>query len=100
MQKILKILIIYIYINYLFDENTIDQKLLDFVNNVNFSLDYTEQDYNTDIDGKKGEIQVNDFIIGYKNSNNTFKVSNLINEVISDAINNDSGITKRFTKNL
>jgi hypothetical protein len=84
----------------LYDENTIDQKLFDFVNNVDFSLDFTEQDYDTDIDGKKGEIQVNDFIIGYKNSNNTFKASNLIDEVISDAINNDSGITKRFTKNI
>jgi len=86
--------------NILYDENTIDQKLFDFVNNVDFSLDFTEQDYDTDIDGKKGEIQVNDFIIGYKNSKNTFKVSNLINEVISNAINNDSGITKRFTKNI
>ena len=86
--------------NILYDENIIDQKLFDFVNNVDFSLDFTEQDYDTDIDGKKGEIQVNDFIIGYKNSDNTFKASNLINEVISDAINNDSGITKRFTKNI
>ncbi len=86
--------------NILYDENTIDQKLLDFVNNVGFSLDYTEIDYNTPINNKLGEIQVNDFIIGYKNSKNTFKVSNSINEIISDAINNDSGITSRYSNNL
>ena len=60
----------------LYDENTIDQKLLDFVKNVNFSLDYTENDYGTDKDSKKGEIFVNNIIIGYKNSKNTFTVSN------------------------
>ena len=86
--------------NTLFDENTIDQKLLDFVNNLNFSLDYTEQDYDTDIDGKKGEIQVDNFNIGYKNSDNTFKALSSINEVISNAINNDSGITTRYNDSL
>ncbi len=84
----------------LFDENTIDQKLLDFVNNVSFSLDYTENDYDTDIDGKKGEIQVDNFNISYVNSNNTFKAPNLINEVISNAINSDSAITSRYSNNL
>jgi hypothetical protein len=69
--------------------------LLDFVNNVYFSLDYTENDYDTDKDHKKGEINVNDFAIGYKNSKNTFKASNAINEAISIAINNDSGITTK-----
>jgi hypothetical protein len=85
----------------LYDENTIDQKLLDFVNNVNFSLDYTENDYDTDKDGKKGEILINNIIIGYKNSKNTFKVSNsATKEAISNAINNDSGITKRASNIL
>ncbi len=70
------------------------------VKNTNFSLDFTENDYDAEIDDKKGEIQVNNFIIDYKNSDNTFKASNLINEAISNAINNDSGITKRFSKNL
>jgi hypothetical protein len=79
----------------LYDEDTIDQKLLDFVNNVNFSLYYTENDYDTDKDGKKGEINVDDFIIGYKNSKNKFIASNTINEAISSAINNDSGITTK-----
>ena len=66
--------------NSLYDESTIDQKLIDFVNNVNFSLDYTENDYDTEReDHKKGEINVDDFIIGYKNSKNTFKASNAIN---------------------
>jgi hypothetical protein len=86
--------------NSLYDEDTIDQKLLDFVNNVYFSLDYTENDYDTDKDGKKGEINVDDFIIGYKNSKNKFIASNTINEAISSAINNDSGITKRTSNNL
>jgi len=86
--------------NTLFDENTIDQKLLDFVNNVNFSLDYTEFDYDADIDGKKGEIQVDNFNIGYINSNNTFKASESINEAISNAINSDSTITSRYSNNL
>ena len=86
--------------NILFDKSTIDQKLLDFVKNVNFSLEYTESDYNTPTNNKLGEIQVNDFIIGYKNSNNTFKASNSINKAISDAINNDSTITSRYSKNL
>ena len=86
--------------NALYDENTIDQKLLDFVNNVNFSLDYTENDYDADKDGKKGEILINNIIIGYKNSKNTFKASNAINEAISGAINNDSGMTKRFSDSL
>ncbi len=37
----------------------------------------------------------------YKNSKNTFKVSNLdTKEAISKAINNDSGVTKRFSNNL
>ena len=84
----------------LFDENTIDQKLLDFVNNVNFSLDYTEFDFGANIDGKKGEIQVDNFNISYINSNNTFKASNSINEAISDEINNDSGVTNRYSNNL
>ena len=79
----------------LYDEDTIDQKLIDFVNNVKFSLDYTENDYDTDKDGKKGEILINNIIIGYKNSKNTFKASNAINEAISGAINNDSGITTK-----
>ena len=35
--------------NSLYDESTIDQKLIDFVNNVNFSLDYTENDYDTEM---------------------------------------------------
>jgi heme/copper-type cytochrome/quinol oxidase subunit 4 len=85
----------------LYDENTIDQKLLDFVKNVDFSLDYTEKDYDADKDGKKGEILINNIVIGYKNSKNTFKVSNLAtNEAISNAINNDSGVTARVSKNL
>jgi hypothetical protein len=79
----------------LYNEDTIDQKLIDFVNNVYFSLYYTENDYDTDKDGKKGEINVDDFTIGYKNSKNTFKASNAINEAISSAINNDSGITTK-----
>ena len=74
--------------------------MLDFVNNVYFSLDYTENDYDTDKDGKKGEINVDDFTIGYKNSKNTFIASNSINEAISSAINNDSGITTKWSKNL
>ena len=87
--------------NSLYDESTIDQKLIDFVNNVNFSLDYTENDYDTEReDHKKGEINVNDFTIGYKNSKNTFKASNAINEAISGAINNDSGMTKRFSDSI
>ena len=86
----------------LYDEDTIDQKLIDFVNNVNFSLDYTENDYDTEReDHKKGVISVDDFTIGYKNSKNTFKASNLATkEAISKAINNDSGMTKRFSNNL
>ena len=85
----------------LYDESTIDQKLLDFVKNVNFSLDYTENDYDTDKDGKKCEILINNIIIGYKNSKNTFKVSNLATkEAISNAINNDSGITTHFSNNF
>ena len=82
--------------NTLYDENTIDQRLLDFVNNVNFSLDYTENDYDTDKDGKKGEILINNIIIGYKNSKNTFKASNAINDDISNAINNNSGHDKKI----
>ncbi len=39
--------------NMLYDENTIDQKLLDFVKNVDFSLDYTEKDYDADKDVQK-----------------------------------------------
>jgi hypothetical protein len=74
--------------------------LLDFVNNVNFSLDYTEFDFGANIDGKKGEIQVDNFNISYINSNNTFKASNSINEAISDEINNDSGVTNRYSNNL
>jgi hypothetical protein len=82
--------------NSLYDESTIDQKLLDLVNNVYFSLDYTENDYDTEReDHKKGVINVDDFAIGYKNSKNTFKASNAINEAISSAINNDSGITTK-----
>ena len=84
----------------LYDEDTIDQKLIDFVNNVNFSLDYTENDYDTERDGKKGEINVDDFTIGYKNSKNTFEASNAINEAISGVINDDSGMTKRFSDSL
>jgi uncharacterized membrane protein (DUF485 family) len=87
--------------NSLYDEYTIDQKLIDFVNNVYFSLDYTENDYDTEReDHKKGVINVDDFAIGYKNSKNTFKASNAINEAISGAINNDSGITKHLSDNL
>ncbi|MBQ6280081.1 MAG: hypothetical protein IJK72_01285, partial [Mycoplasma sp.] len=85
----------------LYDEDTIDQKLIDFVNNVNFSLDYTENDYDTDKDGKKGEIKINNINIGYKNSKNIFEASNLdTKEAISNAINNDSGVTARFSNNL
>jgi hypothetical protein len=85
----------------LYDENTISQELLDFVKYVHFSLDYTENDYNTDKDGKKGEILVNNIIIGYKNSKNTFTVSNSdTKKAISSAINNDSGVTARFSNNL
>ena len=85
----------------LYDENTISQELLDFVKYVNFSLDYTENDYGTDKDGKKGEILINNIIIGYKNSKNTFTVSNSdTKKAISNAINNDSGVTARFSNNL
>jgi hypothetical protein len=80
----------------LYDENTISQELLDFVKYVHFSLDYTENDYGTDKDGKKGEILINNIIIGYKNSKNTFTVSNSnTKQAISNAINNDSGITTK-----
>ena len=50
---------------------------------------------------KKGEILVNNIIIGYKNSKNTFTVSNSnTKQAISSAINNDSGVTARFSNNL
>jgi len=87
-------------------ENVDDKKPIEYQNavrliqNTNFSLDFTENDYDTDINGKKGEIQVDNFNIGYKNSDNTFKASNSINEIISDAINNDSCITKKFSNSL
>ncbi len=90
----------------LLKEDNSDEKPIEYQNaikltqNTNFSLDFTENDYDTAIDGKKGEIQVDNFNISYVNSNNTFKVSESINEVISNAINNDSGITKRFSNNL
>ena len=87
--------------NSLYDESTIDQKLIDFVNNVNFSLGYTENDYDTEReDHKKGVIKINGFNVGYKNSKNIFKASNSINDDISNAINNDSGITRHFSNNL
>ena len=61
--------------NSLYDEDTIDQKLIDFVNNVYFSLDYTENDYDTEKeDHKKGVIKINRFNIGYKNSKNILKL--------------------------
>ena len=85
----------------LYDEKIIDQILFDFVNNVDFSLYYTENDYDIEReDHKKSEINVNGFIIGYKNSKNTFKVSSSINEVISNAISNDSGLMERYSNNL
>ena len=86
--------------NILYDESKIDKKLIDFVKNVDFSLDYTENDYDADKDGKKGEILINNIIIGYKNSKNTFKASNVINKAISSAINNDSSMTKRFSNSI
>jgi hypothetical protein len=87
--------------NSLYDESTIDQKLIDFVNNVYFSLDYTENDYDTEReDHKKGVIKINRFNVGYKNSKNIFEASNSINDDISNAINNDSGMTKRFSDSL
>ncbi len=76
------------------------QNAIKLIKNTHFSLDFTENDYDTEIDGKKGEIKVNNFIIGYKNSNNTFKTLNSVNQTISNAINNDSGITKRFSNSL
>ncbi len=83
------------------DEKPIEyQNAIKLIQNANFSLDFTEKDNDTDIDGKKGEIQVDNFNIGYKNSKNTFKALSSINEVISNAINNDSSITKRFSNSL
>jgi len=83
------------------DEKPIEyQNAIKLIQNANFSLDFTEKDYDADIDGKKGEIQVDNFNIGYKNSKNTFKALNSFNQAISNAINNDSGITKRFSNNL
>ena len=84
----------------LYDEKIIDQKLLDFVNNVDFYLDYTEHDYNTPVNVKKGEIQIDSLTIGYKNSKNTFKASSSINDLISNAINNESGLMERYSSNL
>jgi len=83
------------------DEKPIEyQNAIKLIQNANFSLDFTEKDYDADIDGKKGEIQVDNFNNGYKNSKNTFKALNSFNQAISNAINNDSGITKRFSNNL
>ena len=84
------------------NENVIDQKLIDFVKNINFYLDYTEVEYSKAYDDfSKGEIQINDFIVNYVNSENSFSIDDktIINP-ISIAINEDSGITKRYSENL
>ena len=87
--------------NILHDENIIDQKLIDFVNNVSFSLDYTEIDYDiVDEKNNKGEVKVDNFNISYKNSKNIFEASNLFNQNISNEINEQSGITQRWSNNL
>ena len=76
------------------------QNAVKLVKNTNFSLDFTENDYDIDIDGKHGDIQVDNFNIGYRNSENTFKALASTNQTISNAINNDSGITKRYSNSL
>ncbi len=86
--------------NMLYDENTYDQKLLDFANNVDLCLDYIEVDYDTEFFNKKGEIQVNNFIISYKNSENQFDASINDKNTIENAINVDSNITTRYSNSL
>ncbi len=66
------------------------------VKNTNFSFDFTEKDYEVVKDDNKiGEIQINDFIISYKNSENKFILSDEEKKIIEKAINDDSGITTR-----
>jgi len=66
------------------------------VKNTNFSLDFTENDYEVVKDDNKiGEIQINDFIISYKSSKNKFILSDEEKKIIEKAINDDSGITTR-----
>ena len=76
------------------------QNAIKLIKNTNFSLDFTENSYDTEIDGKKGEIKVNNFIIGYKNSENKFNLLEENKNIIEKAINDDSNITRRFSKNL
>ena len=69
------------------------------VKNTNFSFDFTEKDYEVvKDDNKMGEIQANDFIIGYKNSKNNFNLVEEGKNIIEKAINDDSGITTRTSK--
>jgi len=83
------------------DEKPIEyQNAIKLIKNTDFSLDFTENDYDTDIDGKKGEIQVDNFNIGYKNSKNKFNLLGENKNIIGKAINDDSNVTKRFSKNL
>ncbi len=83
------------------DKNIIDQKLIDFVNNVQFYLNYNEIDYDkVDEANNKGQIKINSFVIRYQNSNNEFNVSKQVIDVIDNAINNESGITKRYSESL
>jgi len=66
------------------------------VKNTDFSFDFTENDYKVVKDDNKiGEIQINDFIINYKNSENKFILSEDEKKIIEKAINDDSGITTR-----
>jgi hypothetical protein len=76
------------------------QNAIKLIKNTHFSLDFTENSYDTEIDGKKGEIKVNNFIIGYKNSENKFNLLEENKNIIEKAINDDSNITRRFSKNL
>ncbi|WP_406533762.1 hypothetical protein [Methanobrevibacter sp.] len=84
------------------DEKPIEyQNAIKLVKNTNFSLDFTEKDYDTEReDHKKGEIQVDNFKIGYINSNNRFNLLEEDKNIIEKAINDDSGVTKRYSKNL
>ncbi len=69
------------------------------IKNTNFSLDFTEKDYEVvKDDNKLGEIKVNNFIIGYKNSENKFNLLEENKNIIEKAINDDSGITTRTSK--
>jgi len=92
----------------LLKEEDIDDKMpvafndaVRLIKNTNFSLDFIENDYEVvKDDNKMGEIQISDFIIGYKNSKNKFILSEDEKKIIEKAINDDSGITARTSKNF